>query len=550
MRSPWNRGHAEDHHAPVEMRFIDMFMTALGSLVFLALLLVFLLPKTTQSNSKDEELKKLQQQIQQLEQRVPKQPSRQPGGANTEDKDIVKRGFGVLLVTGGCASDEPKLYVRWEGTMVDFNTEQPMHDPLQFDASTPTTITKLIGHQYFDLGDGVEGSSQTEPDTRLTEGTSIAIPLFKKAGTKLRLFTAVSRGPGSYSVYVGLNNPDLQSDGGCTVKPVYLSSSGSIPGDAVVMIKERPYAWLRRFKINGDGSTTLSTTPRQDEQFKLDLAEFSRTQSQSLCQKTPSLCPTMDAHYALLVPPAPPASSKLKWSANRYFSVFSYARKEGISPERCEKACVDEGRCVALEYSKVTLDCSLFDLAPKPLSNALGTTDIALKTSSETITVAPRPRSVLDGSFVTYDNYDLYGGDLRSLNVDRKTCASACEGDPSCKAYSYDKWKGYCYLKSTLVSLVLNPASLSGVRGSLGEPGTSELKIRMERSQARKFFGGDFLFTTKSTLESCEIKCQQDERCVGLTFEKGEDGCRLFKSIAGSAREKNATSAIKTQAPP
>jgi hypothetical protein len=44
MRNPWRRGTAGDRHvAPVEMRFVDMFMAALGSLLFMAMLFAFLL---------------------------------------------------------------------------------------------------------------------------------------------------------------------------------------------------------------------------------------------------------------------------------------------------------------------------------------------------------------------------------------------------------------------------------------------------------------------------------------------------------------------------
>jgi Putative Ig domain len=40
MRSSWRSAHgAQEQRIPVEMRFVDMFMTALGSLIFLALLL-------------------------------------------------------------------------------------------------------------------------------------------------------------------------------------------------------------------------------------------------------------------------------------------------------------------------------------------------------------------------------------------------------------------------------------------------------------------------------------------------------------------------------
>ena len=48
MRSGWGRSNRGGEHPPVEMRFIDMFMTALGSLVFIALLLVFLIPSTAE----------------------------------------------------------------------------------------------------------------------------------------------------------------------------------------------------------------------------------------------------------------------------------------------------------------------------------------------------------------------------------------------------------------------------------------------------------------------------------------------------------------------
>jgi len=71
------------------------------------------------------------------------------------------------------------------------------------------------------------------------------------------------------------------------------------------MTQLRPFAWLRRFKVNLDGTTTFGTLPRGDEQFKSDLAEFSKKQSQILCEKK-SICDTIDAHLALLDPSALP----------------------------------------------------------------------------------------------------------------------------------------------------------------------------------------------------------------------------------------------------
>src|SRR5438132_107821 len=119
MKSRWHRGNGDSQHVPVEMRFIDMFMTALGALVFVALLLVFLLPKTTQPKAPP----------------APQQPTAPSGRPKTEDKDIVKRGFGVLLLASGCNSTEPELYVRYEGKVVHFTTEEAQGETLPFDAS-------------------------------------------------------------------------------------------------------------------------------------------------------------------------------------------------------------------------------------------------------------------------------------------------------------------------------------------------------------------------------------------------------------------------------
>ena len=44
MNRAWQSRSTMDHHTvPVEMRFIDLFMAALGALIFMAMLLSFLL---------------------------------------------------------------------------------------------------------------------------------------------------------------------------------------------------------------------------------------------------------------------------------------------------------------------------------------------------------------------------------------------------------------------------------------------------------------------------------------------------------------------------
>jgi hypothetical protein len=268
------------------MRFIDMFMAALDSLVFLALLLAFLLPKTTQ----------------QPRQQIPQ--TAQGGGANTntEEKNISKRWLGVFLVVKGCESTEPEMYVRWEGGVVDFDTFRPISKLPEFDASDVSHYRdNLIGHQYFDIGNGAEIVTAM---SNVQESDAAGLEDFNKNGLNAKLFYAVSRAPGSFSVYVGLTDPGEQGERECAIRPFYLSSKGLIPADEITLTQERPFPWLRHFRIETDGTTTLKTSPWQDEVFKRELVEFSNKQSTLLCERK-SLCGTIDAHYALLLSRTP-----------------------------------------------------------------------------------------------------------------------------------------------------------------------------------------------------------------------------------------------------
>ena len=191
MRSRWQRSRGDDPQAPIEMRFIDMFMAALGSLVFLALLLVFLLPKTNQQGSNPELKKKLDEltaQNQQLRQQI---PTSQAGGANTEEKNIIKRWLGVFLMVRGCDSIEPEMYVRWEGNVVNFETYQPISKLPEFDASDVShNRDTLIGHKYFDIGNGAEIATIM---AKVQELDTAGLEDFNKNGLNAKLFYGVSR---------------------------------------------------------------------------------------------------------------------------------------------------------------------------------------------------------------------------------------------------------------------------------------------------------------------------------------------------------------------
>jgi len=313
MKSRWHRAHAGEQHSPVEMRFVDMFMTALGALVFLAMLLVFLLPRIESTkteeqtqqknetiaalNTRKEELEEtIRDLTAQLRERQQPEPAL-PAGANREDKNIVKRWFGVLLLTQGCRPNQPALYVRFEGKLINFDTGEAVPEAEQFDASDVSKRTFLVGHRYFDIGGGQQKIGEDFEFRGMKD--------LSKNGLHLKLFYGVTRsfGPGtSYSIYAGLSDPRGQGDVECVINPVYLSSTRLISGETIALTRDRPYAWLRRVEIiDADGNTTFGKRPKDDEEFRRDIAEFSKKQSRILCDRK-RICNTMDAHLAVLDP--------------------------------------------------------------------------------------------------------------------------------------------------------------------------------------------------------------------------------------------------------
>jgi formylglycine-generating enzyme required for sulfatase activity len=374
------------------MRFIDMFMAALGSLLFLALLLVFLLPKTTQQGPVNDELKKRNDELiaenQQLRRQIPQ--TQQAGGANTDEKNIVRRWFSVFLMTNGCNGIKLDMYVRWEGTVVNFNTEQPMSELPAFDASDIShRYDTLVGHRYLDIGDGPEMVPFTAMP--LKEVESARLDDLNKNGLQAKLFYAVSRRDGTYSIYTGLTDPAAQEDIRCTIQPFYLSSQGIIPADKITLTSQRPFAWLRHFKMETNGTTTFGNSPWTDAPFRRDLAEFSSKQSKILCERK-SLCGTMDAHYALLL------------SKPLVVKVLSPEEERALSPmdafEECEK-------------------CPEMVVVPPGSFNMGSTTDQPERSADE----GPQHRVILQGQFavgryaVTFDEWDTCvsdGGCIKS----------------------------------------------------------------------------------------------------------------------------------------
>jgi PAN domain len=160
---------------------------------------------------------------------------------------------------------------------------------------------------------------------------------------------------------------------------------------------------------------------------------------------------------------------------------------------------------------------------------------------------APKPIAALKGSFSVYDNFDIAGGDFRTLkNVELAKCAATCQSDKLCLAYSFDKWNKWCFLKSNTNTLGFDPGSMSAVRRSIDQPQASTAAIRIDRRPGRTFLGS-FQRTSSESLTSCEQACQNDEQCHGYSYVNRDNQCRLFNNILTITRDANVRSGLKTQ---
>lgn len=158
--------------------------------------------------------------------------------------------------------------------------------------------------------------------------------------------------------------------------------------------------------------------------------------------------------------------------------------------------------------------------------------------------------AVLDRTFITYPNFDLYGGDSRKVeSIGAQACVTTCEEDALCQAYSYDRWTKACYLKSSVAVLNLDPSSTTGIRNGLPPAPHSTSAVRINRLVSKAFTGTSRSIRAAGR-EACEQNCQQDRRCLGYTFSRNNSGCSVFDAIDTYQPNTSAISGLKTQNPP
>jgi tetratricopeptide (TPR) repeat protein len=206
-----------------------------------------------------------------------------------------------------------------------------------------------------------------------------------------------------------------------------------------------------------------------------------------------------------------------------------------------DKAIADYQAALAVEPSHKMAKASLERVRRAKRTSA--TKDVVVATPPKT------PPMNQTGSFAIHINYDLEGGDLKQLKYqDQSDCAAACQSEGDCRAYTFDKWNRWCFLKSSLGTLRLEPKCVSGTREGAGTPTPASSAVIVERYRNKAFpEGGEA--STFAEYQQCETSCRDDASCVAFTYFKASGQCRLLTEADEYFSNSDADSGVKRQLP-
>jgi len=167
-----------------------------------------------------------------------------------------------------------------------------------------------------------------------------------------------------------------------------------------------------------------------------------------------------------------------------------------------------------------------------------------------------RPRWLVPTVFETLpddtrtNNYDLVGDDLRQVrekDMEPFACENACEGEPRCRAYAFDKWNKMCFLKGGADLKRFDAKFMFGLKEGTQQPPAASAANVVERYRDKAFPGYGYLIHQQSDFEGCEARCKSDDRCAAFTFKKNTQDCLLHDNPAAYSANKDADSGAKRQ---
>jgi hypothetical protein len=189
---------------------------------------------------------------------------------------------------------------------------------------------------------------------------------------------------------------------------------------------------------------------------------------------------------------------------------------------------------------------------PKAVPKPAPTTSIVPKVASKQV------GDEIQG-FTLKDNRDIYGHDIKLVEGEPgipgttlDECAQACNKRPACKAFSFDKWNGWCFLKNGIATSLIDPHSKIGVKKPQELPNASKAAPEMNTLRGRRFRDKPIQQIKAHSYDACKNKCADGLRCVAFSYlksEKNKENCQLFNGSVGHYSDATTDSGYKAQNP-
>jgi hypothetical protein len=160
---------------------------------------------------------------------------------------------------------------------------------------------------------------------------------------------------------------------------------------------------------------------------------------------------------------------------------------------------------------------------------------------------APAPAQRTEGSFTAYAGRDMEGGDYyRQRGIAPEACERLCRQDARCRAYSYDAWNHFCFLKASIGPLRLEPRSVTYVANGAAISYDDREPIIQRRPQ-KSFPNDPYLQANAQSYSDCAQRCLKDKRCEAFNFYQATRRCNLIEKPTEYSDARGAEVGIKVQ---
>ncbi len=203
----------------------------------------------------------------------------------------------------------------------------------------------------------------------------------------------------------------------------------------------------------------------------------------------------------------------------------------------CRRICEERSGCAGFDFSSSTNMCRLYAAVSAGQSDfaySAGTRNrIAGYRDPANVNPAPPPQESEAWHFAQFTGVDLYGGDIvpKGLEMnDQAMCASACERDNTCRAFTFNGEQNRCFLKTGYEFV----QSASGVTSGLffrAKPSEARVQLNAEWDLflMSDLPGNDLGEVPAQTYDQCMRRCEGNASCGGFTwvYFTRQDHCYL-----------------------